>query len=231
MSDNMSVCMHINKYSQNINSFSVSILSIALSGEPWYHTCFVSTSFKTDCPNNNQISTKFWTIDRRRSLLHSISILKQRPQCWLVWISICKENHALRAWREINWYICLCRSITVLNIVLNDSFECWRHKFLCVCNRGSEIISVVVCILLKIYIYFVVSDAICQLSTYSRLFHSWLSTFLLSTLDFFTLDSRLLLSTFTFDSRQLLSTLDIYSRPSTFRPRLHEPGMIFSPGW
>ena len=24
----------------------------------------------------------------------------------LVWISICKENHALRAWREITWQAC-----------------------------------------------------------------------------------------------------------------------------
>ena len=45
----------------------------------------------------------------------------------------------------------------------------------------------------------------------SRLFYSRLSTFLLSTLDFFTLDSRL----FTLDSRLLLSTLDLYSRLST----------------
>ena len=27
-----------------------------------------------------------------------------RLQSMLVWISICKENHALRAWREITWY-------------------------------------------------------------------------------------------------------------------------------
>ena len=40
----------------------------------------------------------------------------------------------------------------------------------------------------------------------TRLFYSRLSTFLLSTLDSFTLDSR-----------QILWTLDIYSRPSTFR--------------
>ena len=97
----------------------------------------------------------------------------------------------------------------VLNIVLNDFFECLR--FSCVYNKGSEIISVVVYIL-KIYVYFVVSDAICRLSTFildSRLFYSWLSIFLLSTF-LLTLDSRLLLSTldFTLDSRQLLSTLD-----------------------
>ena len=94
--------------------------------------------------------------------------------------------------------------ITILNIVLNDFFECLR--FSCVYSKGSEIISVVV--------YFVVSDAICRLSTFildSRLFYSWLSTFLLSTLDFFTLDSRL----FSLDSRLLLSTLDFYSRLST----------------
>ena len=87
--------------------------------------------------------------------------------------------------------------ITILNIVLNDFFECLR--FSCLYNKGSEIISVVVYIL-KIYIYFLVSDAICRLST-----------FLLSTLDFFTLDSRL----FSLDSRLLLSTLDFYSRLST----------------
>ena len=108
--------------------------------------------------------------------------------------------------------------ITILNIVLNDFFECLR--FSCLYNKGSEIISVVVYIL-KIYIYFVVSDAICRLSTFildSRLFYFWLSTFLLSTLDFFTLDSRL----FSLDSRLLLSTLDFYSRLSTFTldPRL-----------
>ena len=111
--------------------------------------------------------------------------------------------------------------ITILNIVLNDFFECLR--FSCVYNKGSEVISVVVYIL-RLYIYFVVSDAICRLSTFqfstldfftldSRYFYSRLSTFLLSTLDFFTLDSRLLLSTF---------TLDNYSRLSTFTldPRL-----------
>ena len=101
--------------------------------------------------------------------------------------------------------------ITILNIVLNDFFECLR--FSCLYNKGSEIISVVVYIL-NIYIYFVVSDAICRLSTFildSQLFYSWLSTFLLSTLDFFTLDSRL----FSLDSRLLLSTLDLYSRLST----------------
>ena len=68
--------------------------------------------------------------------------------------------------------------------------------------------------ILKIYIYFVVSDAICRLSTFildSRLFYSRLSTFLLSTFDFFTLDSRL----FSLDSRLVLSTLDFYSRLST----------------
>ena len=63
--------------------------------------------------------------------------------------------------------------ITILNIVLiNDFLECLR--FSCVYNKGSEIISVVVYIL-KIYIYFVVSDAICRLSTFildSRLFYS-----------------------------------------------------------
>ena len=63
--------------------------------------------------------------------------------------------------------------ITILNIVLNDFFECVR--FSCVCdNKGSEIISVVVYIL-KIYIYFVVSDAIYRLPTFildSRLFYS-----------------------------------------------------------
>ena len=121
------------------------------------------------------------------------------------------------------------KCITILNIILNDFFECLR--FSCVCNKGREIISVVVYIL-KTYIYFVVSDAICRLSTFildSRLFYSWLSTFLLSTfllstldflvstLDFLvsTLDFYSRLSTFTLDSRQLLSTLDIYSRLST----------------
>ena len=62
--------------------------------------------------------------------------------------------------------------ITILNIVLNDFFECLR--FSCLYNKGSEIISVVVYIL-KIYIYFVVSDAICRLSIFilgSRLFYS-----------------------------------------------------------
>ena len=80
-------------------------------------------------------------------------------------------------------YVC-AKVITILNIVLNDFFECLR--FSCVYNKGSEIISVVVHIL-KIYIYFVVSDAICRLSTFildSRFFYSRLSTFLLSTLDF-----------------------------------------------
>ena len=68
----------------------------------------------------------------------------------------------------------------------NDFFECLR--FSCLYNKGSEIISVVVYIL-KIYIYFLVSDAICRLSTFildfftvdSRHFYSRLSTFLLST--------------------------------------------------
>ena len=62
---------------------------------------------------------------------------------------------------------------------------------------------------------------------------SRLSTFLLSTLDFFTLDSQLFysrlstfysrLSTFTLDFYSRLSTitLDIYSRPSTFRYTRH----------
>ena len=70
--------------------------------------------------------------------------------------------------------------ITILNIVLNDFFECLH--FSCLYNKGSEIISVVVYIL-EIYIYFVVSDAICRLSTFildSRLFYS---RHLLSTLD------------------------------------------------
>ena len=112
--------------------------------------------------------------------------------------------------------------VTILNIVLNDFFECLR--FSCVYNKGSEIISVVVYIL-KIYIYFVVSDAICRLSTFildfftldSRHFYSRLSTFSLSTLDFLvsTLVFYSRLSTFTLDSRQLLSSLDIYSRLST----------------
>ena len=83
--------------------------------------------------------------------------------------------------------------ITILNIVLNDFFECLR--FSCVYNKGSEIISVVVYIL-KIYIYFAVSDAICRLST-------------------FILDSRLLLSTL--DNYSRLSTFTLDSRPSTFR--------------
>ena len=112
--------------------------------------------------------------------------------------------------------------ITILNIVLNDFFECLRFSSLY--NKGSEIISVVVYIL-NIYIYFVVSDAICRLSTFildfftldSRHFYSRLSTFLLSTLDFLvsTLVFYSRLSTYTLDSRQLLSTLDIYSRLST----------------
>ena len=57
---------------------------------------------------------------------------------------------------------------------------------------------------------------------YSRLSTFILSIFLLSTLDFFTLDSRLftldrlLLSTLDIYPRQLLSTLDSYSRLSTF---------------
>ena len=101
---------------------------------------------------------------------------------------------------------------------------------------GSEIISVVVYIL-KIYIYFVVSDAICRLSTFildSRLFYSRLSTFLLSTLDFFTLHSQL----FSLDSRLLLSTLDFYSRlstitldsrPSTFGYTRRGGGIAFAP--
>ena len=108
-------------------------------------------------------------------------------------------------------YVC-AEVITILNIVLNDFIQCLR--FLYVYNKGSEIISVVVYIL-KIYIYFVVSDAICRLSTFtldSRLFYSRLSPFLLSALDFFTLDSRLL----SLDSRPLLSAFDNYSRLSTF---------------
>ena len=31
------------------------------------------------------------------------NFLTVRLQRMLVWISICKENHALRAWREITW--------------------------------------------------------------------------------------------------------------------------------
>ena len=68
--------------------------------------------------------------------------------------------------------IYVCAKVTILNIVLNDFFECLR--FSCVYNKGSEVISVVVYIL-KIYIYFAVSDAICRLSTFildSRLFYS-----------------------------------------------------------
>ena len=87
-------------------------------------------------------------------------------------------------------YVC-AKVITILNIVLNDFFKCLR--FSCV---GSEIISVVVYIL-KIYIYFVVSDAICPLSTFtldSRLFYSRLTAFSLSTHGIFTLDSRLFYS-------------------------------------
>ena len=99
-------------------------------------------------------------------------------------------------------YVC-AKVITILNIVLNDFFECLR--FSCVYNKGSEIISVVVHIL-KIYINF----------TLLFLMPFVDSRHLFSTLDFFTLDSRFFysrLSTF------LLSTftLDTYSRPSTFR--------------
>ena len=64
--------------------------------------------------------------------------------------------------------------------MISLNVECLR--FSCLYNKGSEIISVVVYIL-KIYIYFVVSDAICRLST-----------FILLTLDIFTLDSRLFYS-------------------------------------
>ena len=68
----------------------------------------------------------------------------------------------------------------------------------------------------------------------SRHSHSRLTAFSLSTLDFFTLHSRLFsldsrLSTFTLDSRLLLSTLDIYSRPSTFRYTRRGGGIAFAP--
>ena len=38
-----------------------------------------------------------------------------RLQSMLVWISICKENHALRAWREITWNVV---KLSVFNILL-----------------------------------------------------------------------------------------------------------------
>ena len=48
-------------------------------------------------------------------------------------------------------YIC-AKVITVLIVVLNDSFECLRYSFWYVYDKGSEIISVVVYILLNIYV-------------------------------------------------------------------------------
>ena len=40
-----------------------------------------------------------------KTICHTKKKLTLRLQSMLVWISICKENHALRAWREITWYV------------------------------------------------------------------------------------------------------------------------------
>ena len=97
---------------------------------------------------------------------------------------------------------------------MNDSFECLCYNFSCVYNTGSEIISVVVYFGKYIFTLSFLMPIVDSRHLYSTLvfFYFRLSTFLLSTLDFFTLDSPL----FTLDSLVLLSTLDNYSRLSTF---------------
>ena len=46
---------------------------------------------------------KYTKISLKNDLPHEEKLLTLRLQSMLVWISICNENHALRAWREITW--------------------------------------------------------------------------------------------------------------------------------
>ena len=107
--------------------------------------------------------------------------------------------------------ICLCESYYYFEYcILNDFFECLRFSY--VCNKGNEIVSVVVYIL-KIYIYFVV------LMPFVDSRHLLLNLdFLILTFDIFTLD--FLVSTLDF----LVSTLDFYPRLSTSGPYTERGG-------